>query len=161
MTTLKNNNVLLAVGAAALEERAGVVYCFTARLRPKDDDPTNVSRGLRDLGRALDTFALSADVNGGSEWVEAVSSVARGPFALPDGQEHFGSIVIVPAKEADGEHVARQLRAGLNSAAALLRATGYYRVSIKYKPIEQLELDEASSDENPEDDEESEEDIPV
>lgn len=158
MAKLKNNNVLLAVGTAELADDDGPLYCFTARLRPKDDDPTNVSRCLRDLGRALDTFALSADVNGGSEWTRTVSLDARGPFALPGGQEHFGSIVIVPDNDAAPEHIARQLRAGLNSAAALLRATGYYRVSIKYKPVEQLELDEGSADENPQDEDE---DLPI
>lgn len=159
MAKLKNNNVLLAIGTAELGEERETAYCFTARLRPKDDDPTNISRCLRDLGRALDTFSLSADVDGASEWARAVSLTARGPFALPNGQEHFGSIVIVPSNEAEPDHVKRQLRAGLNSAAALLRATSYYRVSIKYKPVEQLELDVSAGEENPQDEEDG--DLPV
>jgi hypothetical protein len=158
MAKLKNNNVLLAVGIAELGDPKEMVYCFTARLRPKDLEPTNLSRGLRDLGRALDTFALSADVNGGSEWARDVSLNGRGPFAMHGAGEFFGNIIIVPSEEALPEHIARQLRAGLNSAAALLRATGYYRVSIKYKPVEQLELDETVGKENPED---AEEDLPV
>lgn len=151
MSKLKNNNVLLGIGVARSSDGEGEYYCFTARLRPMDSDNENLSRSLRDLGRALQTFALIADVEGPSDWAAQVSNTAVGPFAMPNGQEHFGSIVIVPARDADPERVARQLRSGLNAAAALLRSTGYYRVSIKYRPVEQLHLN-PREDQNPEGD---------
>jgi hypothetical protein len=162
MAQLKTNMVLLGIGIAEQASGDGVYYCFTARLRPKDveGDQDNIKRALRDLGRALDTFSLMADVDGASEWIASMTNAAKGPFMLPGGQEYFGSIVMVPSKSVEPDHIARRLRSGLNSAAALLRSTGYYRVSIRYKPEEQLELSGATTD-NPEDMEEGADDLPV
>lgn len=156
MSGLKTNLVLLGVGSAMAYDGRGEYYCFTARLRPKvveEDEKRaeNVRRGLRDLGRAMESFGLAADLEG-PEWSE-FRRAAQGPFALMDGKEHFGSIVIIPSPDAEVDVISRHIRAGLNAATALLRATGYYRVSIRYRPVEQLPLSDLA-DSTPKEEEE-------
>jgi hypothetical protein len=157
MSGLRNNLVLLGIGVARSQDGAKEYYCFTARFRPKvflreEPEVENMRRALRDLGRAMESFVLGADLEGPS-WNEIRRS-AQGPFALPDGKEHFGNIVFVPSSTEDPDVISRHIRAGLNAAAALLRATGYYRVSIRYKPEEQLPLKDVSGDTSKEDEEE-------
>jgi hypothetical protein len=156
MSGLKKNHVLLGIGLARSQDGAKEYYCFTARFRPraivnKEEVLENLRRGLRDLGRAIESFVLAADLEGPA-WNDVRRS-AQGPFAMPKGQEHFGNIVFVPSSTEEPEALARNIRAGLNAAAALLRATGYYRVSIRYQPEEQLSLPETGGD-TPEEEEE-------
>jgi hypothetical protein len=147
MSKLKKNHVLLGLGVTYAEDGNRPYYCLAARFRPsglvaeesEDAALENLRRGLRDLNRAVESFILAADLDGPA-WDDLRRS-AQGPFALPDGQEYFGSIVFVPSRTASAERLSRHIRAGLNAAAALLRATGYYRVSLRYKPVEQLPLE--------------------
>ena len=149
MSGLKKNHVLLGIGLARSQDGAKEYYCFTARFRPRaieseDEVLENLRRGLRDLGRAIESFVLAADLEGPA-WNDVRRS-AQGPFVMPNDQEHFGNIVFVPSSAEESEAIARHIRAGLNAAAALLRATGYYRVSIRYKPEEQLSFSEGDED---------------
>jgi hypothetical protein len=146
MSKLKKNHILLGLGFTYAEGGNRPYYCLTARFRPSgvvvDESEEaaleNLRRGLRDLNRAVESFVLAADLDGPA-W-DDIRRSAQGPFALPDGQEHFGHIVFVPSRTTPAESLSRHIRAGLNAAAALLRATGYYRVSLRYKPVEQLSL---------------------
>jgi hypothetical protein len=116
-------------------------------MMPRDDEVAAPARCLRDLGRAVKTFALVADI----ENEELIKSVpyAGGPFALPKGQEWFSNIVLVPQDGVAEEQVFIALRAGVNAATALLRSAGY-RVSLQARPIEQITIPGSGPEKPPE-----------
>lgn len=155
MRKMKNNMVVLGVGVAPANDR-GEWYSFMARLRPKDEDSENINRGVRDLARALHTFMLTVDIDSPNEWNDGNATVKAGPFSLIGANEYFGNILFRVRGDADATMVSQKIRRGLNAAAALLRSTGYYRVGIRYKPIEQMLLQEAEVEKH-----EEEEELPV
>jgi hypothetical protein len=111
-------------------------------MMPRDEEVVAPARCLRDLGRAVKTFALVADIENG-ELIEAVP-YSGGPFVLSKGQEWFSDLVLLPCEGVDEDELLSHLRAGVNAATALLRSGGY-RVSLQIKPPEQVEIPGAES----------------
>jgi hypothetical protein len=115
---------------------------FVARMMPRDEEVEAPARCLRDLGRAVNTFALVADIENDELFCEIPYS--GGPFALPKGREWSSSIVLRPAKDVDEDQLYSHLRAGVRAATALLRSAGY-RVSLQLVSAQQLVLPDSGA----------------
>jgi hypothetical protein len=115
-------------------------YCLMVRLFPVDIEQAVLDnqRYIRDMARAIETFLLVSDVEGG-EWATNLIQTYINPFILKENME-YSSMISFDLRADTTENVAMsRIKPGLSSASALLRGAGY-KVSIKVKPTKQLEL---------------------
>lgn len=137
MSKRKNTLALLSVGTTINNGEDSKELCFAIEVRPSEKDLGNAKRLLRDIGRAIKTFELIADLE--DEQVFVPDSVhSFGPFVYPDGKDFFGFIVF-RLQDDVWDKVPGKVRAGLSGAVGVLKQ-GSVRCRQRIKPVEQLIL---------------------
>jgi hypothetical protein len=137
MSKRKNSVALLSVGTTIFNGEGNRWLCFAIEVRPSGKDLENAPRMLRDMGRAIKTFELIADLEDEHVFVPG-SNHCFGPFVYPDGKDFFGFVVFQTQEEL-GDKVPSKVRAGLNGAIGVLKQSEV-RCRQRIKPIEQLML---------------------
>jgi len=87
----------------------------------------------RDLSRAINSYVLSANVDRGDYLT------TLGPYMHPGAKELFCMVTFLRPQRNGDEQVLLDVKAGVNSAAILLKANGY-RVRKHINPVEQLAM---------------------
>jgi len=138
MPAQKKTSVSVTV---ANEIGGGREVCILIEMKIGADDVGNVSRCMRDLQRATQTFQLHADLEDKS--VFAMASTL-GPYFYNEQKNVIAIAMLRPQDGADETVVSTKIRTGVNGVASLLRQ-GTYRVKAKIKPVEQVVIPETES----------------
>lgn len=114
-------------------------WLFSVNMRLNEDDRDLPSNCYRDIGRALNTFVIHADLE--NEKVFEENNLILGPYVYHDNEDAMG-VVAFSVKDAS---FASQIQGGVNAAASIIRQGGGRVVRRRVKPIKQLLLPEVSS----------------
>jgi len=136
MPAQKKTSVSVTV---ANEIGGGREVCILIEMKIGADDAGNVSRCMRDLQRATQTFQLHADLEDKS--VFAMASTL-GPYFYNEQKNVIAIAMLRPQDGADETVVSTKIRTGVNGVGGLLRQGGTYRVKARIKPVEQLSIPE-------------------
>jgi len=119
-------------------------WVFLVNMRLNEDDRDLPDRCYRDLGRALDTFVLHADLEDDS--VFNGQKLSLGPYVYHDSEDAMGLIAFSSNPEVEETQLASKVRGAVNAAASIIRQNGGRMVRKRIKPVEQLLLVEAEND---------------
>jgi hypothetical protein len=134
------NSIVIGVTKYATPDGAGVRLGILLRLTTKPDILDGErARCLRDVRRAIQTFELVADIEDPALF-EDLNNGSMGPFMLAESREYASMVHAALRPEAIEEQALGRLKQGVHAAAAIFRAAGDYRISLKVKPAIQLDL---------------------
>ena len=131
------------VNLTVTEHAKGNESCLMMEMKFGKEDQTPVDDHARNVGRAVQTFELYADVNNKNIFFAETSLF--GPYAIDfDDRKGFMTFLLfAPNNESDQSAFWARVRVGVNSMAGLLRQSGY-RVRVRIRPIKQLDLPETA-----------------
>jgi hypothetical protein len=112
-------------------------WLFSVSMRLNEDDRDLPSNCFRDIGRALNTFVLHADLDDSNIFEE--NNLILGPYIYHENEEAIG-VVPFAVKNGDSAAAAEKIRSGLNAAATIIRQGDGRIVRRRIKPIKQLLL---------------------
>jgi len=112
-------------------------WLFSVGMRLNEDDRDLPSNCFRDIGRALKTFLIHADL-GDTNIFEGNNEIL-GPYIYHENEEAMG-VIPFAVKEADSAAAAEKIRSGLNAAAAIIRQGDGRMVRRRIEPVKQLLL---------------------
>lgn len=141
----KYNRVVLALGRLVVPEV--IRYCLSIRFFPVDivQAIKDIDKHFRDLDRAIQTFSIVADVEGGGWAVDFVGTCIK-PFVFYENKEYCTNIFFSLAVGVTEDAAMIHIKPALSAASALLRHANY-RVAVKVRPTVQLELPYTESEE--------------
>lgn len=116
-------------------------WLFLVNMKLSEDDRDLPSGCYRDLGRALNTFLLHADLENPNVFEE--NNLTLGPYVYHDNEEIVGLIVFSVKDDIpvdDSQSFASKILGGVNAAAGIIRYGGGRIVRRRIKPIRQLLL---------------------
>jgi hypothetical protein len=112
-------------------------WLFSVGMRLNEDDRDLPSNCFRDIGRALNTFVLHADLDDSNVFEE--NNLIIGPYVYHENEEAIG-VVPFAVKNGDSTAAAEKIRSGLNAAAAIIRQGDGRIVRRRIAPVKQLLL---------------------
>jgi hypothetical protein len=125
------------VATVSVLRRGEKQWLFSLSMRLNEDDRDLPSNCFRDIGRALNTFVLHADLDDSNVFEE--NNLILGPYIYHENEEAIG-VVPFAVKNGDSATAAEKIRSGLNAAAAIIRQGDGRIVRRRIKPIKQLLL---------------------
>jgi hypothetical protein len=136
MPAQKKTSVSVTV---ANEITGGREVCILIEMKIGADDTENVSRCMRDLQRATQTFQLHADLEDKSVFSFAST---LGPYFYNDQKNVIAIARLCPQDGVDETVLSAKIRTGVNGVGSLLRQSKVYRVRAKIRPVEQVVIPE-------------------
>ena len=135
------------VATVSILRKGEAEWLFSVNMRLNEDDRDLPGNCYRDLGRALSTFVLHADL--GNENIFEERRLDLGPYIYHDNEDVMGIVAFAAKPDADDTKLGGQLRVGVNAAASIIRQGGGRIVRRRIKPVEQLLLIEEDTEKGP------------